>query len=155
MELCRFFNLWFTVGSILEAVLAYFVLPSEVLGGDSVSWRYLIAFSSAPILLLSLAFPLIRESPQWLVSAGKTAQVTALVDAMYAQQRLRRTADIVLAPEAQRGRLWTLFESQYVRRSMLFCFIWFATNLVYYGNALCQRKDFCQTHARTYTGLAM
>lgn len=44
-----------------------------------------------------------------------------------------RTAAITSGIEVKRGRIVSLFERTYIRRTILFCLIWFSVNLVYYG----------------------
>jgi putative MFS transporter len=122
-----YFNLWFTFGSVLEAILAFVVLPSTLLGPDN-AWRYLVAFSSAPILVLVFAFPFIKESPQWLISAGRLDDANNLIDFMYETNHKTRTADVIHAVEKGRGRIWTLFERAYIRRTILFALIWFCVS---------------------------
>ena len=53
------FLLFFSLGTLLEALLAWLTLPSAW------GWRGLLALSSAPSLLLLLATPLLPESPRY------------------------------------------------------------------------------------------
>ena len=42
-------------------------------------WRWLVAISSAPLLALMLLYPLLPESPYWLLATGRTPEVVALL----------------------------------------------------------------------------
>ena len=42
-------------------------------------WRWLVAISSAPLLALMLLYPLLPESPYWLLATGRTSEVAALL----------------------------------------------------------------------------
>ncbi|KAK9841410.1 hypothetical protein WJX74_005255 [Apatococcus lobatus] len=79
---------FWTVGTVVEAGLAWLVLYP-------LGWRWLLALSSLPLFLLTLLFPLLPESPFFLVSVGRTAA---------AQQVLQRVAHINGRP-LPKGRL--------------------------------------------------
>ncbi len=121
-----FFNLWFTLGTLIEAVLAYLVLTS-------LGWRWLVGLSSLPILLLSVAFPFIRESPQYLSGdAARKPELLTMLDTLYAYGGKKREHDVAIV-ETRRGNVRDLFAPDLIRRTILFCLIWFCTNLVFYG----------------------
>ncbi|CAI7839196.1 unnamed protein product, partial [Closterium sp. NIES-54] len=65
-------SLFWTVGSVAEAALAWAVLP--VLG-----WRWLIVLSSLPLLLLLLLFPLLPESPRYLLVKSRPLDALAVL----------------------------------------------------------------------------
>ncbi|CAL8465087.1 g4622 [Coccomyxa elongata] len=66
---------FWTVGSMLEAALAWAILTDW-------GWRWLVALSSLPLLCLLLLYPLLPESPYWLVAAGRTADAQALLQSI-------------------------------------------------------------------------
>ena len=183
------FNLWFTFGSLVEAILAFLVLPT-------LGFRWLIGLSSLPILLLSFAFPFVRESLQWLVAAGKSEVSDAIfffawavrtdmslndslkkevireLDTMYGYsgrvREVRRDLiflvrrkpkqalqdDVMLDKPAEgRGNILNLFRTEYLRRTVLFCLIWFCVNLVYYGwySRLAHRQLFSLSHCLSFS----
>ncbi|WVZ66420.1 hypothetical protein U9M48_015637 [Paspalum notatum var. saurae] len=67
------FHVSWTVGTVLEALLAWAVMP--VLG-----WRWLLALSSAPCIVLLVFFPLTPESPRYLCSRGRTMDATVILE---------------------------------------------------------------------------
>ncbi len=56
----------------MQAALAWAILTE-------LGWRWLVALSSLPLLCLLLLYPLLPESPYWLVAAGRTADAQALL----------------------------------------------------------------------------
>jgi len=55
---------WWSVGTVLEAGLAWLILPT-------LGWRWLLVISALPLLLVLLGLLLLPESPRYLLSAGK------------------------------------------------------------------------------------
>ena len=63
---------FWTVGSVAEAGLAWAVL-------GTLGWRWLVALSSLPLLLLACLIPFVPESPFFLVAAGRTDEAAAVL----------------------------------------------------------------------------
>ena len=59
-------------GTVFEALLAWAVMPT-------LGWRWLLALSALPLLLLLALYPLLPESPHWLVAQGRYAEAEALL----------------------------------------------------------------------------
>ena len=57
-----FFFLFFSVGGVMEAGLAYLLMPD---------WRALLLVTALPSVALVLVFPLVPESPRFLVVRGR------------------------------------------------------------------------------------
>jgi hypothetical protein len=55
-----------------QAGLAWAILSSW-------GWRWLVAISSVPLLMLMLLYPLLPESPYWLLATGQTGRAQALL----------------------------------------------------------------------------
>ncbi|TVU38323.1 hypothetical protein EJB05_11686 [Eragrostis curvula] len=79
------FTCSWTVGTILEALLAWAIMP--ILG-----WRWLLALSSLPCFILLVFFGLTPESPRYLCSKGKISE------AMLVLGRIARINNKVLPP---------------------------------------------------------
>lgn len=78
-----------TVGTMLEACLAWAVLPT-------LGWRWLLGLSAVPMLLLLAAYPLLPESPYWLCAKGRHQE---------AEGEVLKMAD---CGAAQGERTWTV-----------------------------------------------
>ncbi len=83
---------FFSFGFVGAALIGYFVIP-----GHPDAWRWVLAFTAAPILMLLWWRRALPESPRWLVSAGRAAEAEAIVAAM--EQSVAR-AGHVLPPVA-------------------------------------------------------
>ncbi|XP_010927138.1 organic cation/carnitine transporter 7 isoform X1 [Elaeis guineensis] len=69
------FSFFWTIGTILEASLAWVVMPS-------LGWRWLLVFSSAPSFLLLLFYGFVPESPRYLCMKGRTADAMVVLESM-------------------------------------------------------------------------
>ncbi|GKV26814.1 hypothetical protein SLEP1_g36044 [Rubroshorea leprosula] len=71
------FSAFWTVGTIFEASLAWFVMPK-------LGWRWLLALSSLPSLLLLLFYGVTPESPRYLCLKGRR------IDALNVLEKIAR-----------------------------------------------------------------
>ncbi|XP_078173840.1 organic cation/carnitine transporter 7-like [Carex rostrata] len=69
------FSGFWAVGTILEASLAWLVMPGF-------GWRWLLALSSLPSFALLLFFPITLESPRYLCMKGRTNDATQVLTTM-------------------------------------------------------------------------
>ncbi|KAA0037214.1 organic cation/carnitine transporter 7 [Cucumis melo var. makuwa] len=67
------FSAFWTVGTILEASLAWIVMPK-------LGWRWLLAFSSFPSFLLLLFYQSTPESPRYLCLQGRTSDAAIILE---------------------------------------------------------------------------
>ncbi|KAL5718029.1 Organic cation/carnitine transporter 7 [Ranunculus cassubicifolius] len=67
------FSTFWTVGTILEASLAWLIMPT-------LGWRWLLALSSLPSFILLLFYAYVPESPRYLCLKGRTAEALAVLD---------------------------------------------------------------------------
>ncbi|KAH0459478.1 hypothetical protein IEQ34_012292 [Dendrobium chrysotoxum] len=77
------FSFCWSLGTILEASLAWVIMPN-------LGWRWLLALSSVPVLLLLLFYGFTPESPKYLCTKGRTA------DAMHVLENMARMNSMVL-----------------------------------------------------------
>ncbi|VAH35876.1 organic cation/carnitine transporter 7 isoform X1 [Triticum urartu] len=66
---------FWTVGTIFEASLAWVVMPKY-------GWRWLLALSSVPSLLLLLFYAITPESPRFLCMKGRTMEAVDVLEKM-------------------------------------------------------------------------
>ncbi|KAH7515230.1 hypothetical protein FEM48_Zijuj10G0004900 [Ziziphus jujuba var. spinosa] len=67
------FSAFWTVGTIFEASLAWFVMPT-------LGWRWLLALSSLPSSLLLLFYSVAPESPRFLCLKGRTTEALIVLE---------------------------------------------------------------------------
>ncbi|XP_059456253.1 organic cation/carnitine transporter 7 [Corylus avellana] len=67
------FSAFWTLGTILEASLAWFVMPR-------LGWRWLLALSSLPSALLLLFYRVTPESPRYLCLKGRTSDAISVLE---------------------------------------------------------------------------
>ncbi|KAJ0021400.1 hypothetical protein Pint_32417 [Pistacia integerrima] len=67
------FSAFWSVGTVLEAALAWLVMPRR-------GWRWLLALSSLPSLLLLLFYRMTPESPRYLCLKGRTAEARLILE---------------------------------------------------------------------------
>ncbi|XP_024535954.1 organic cation/carnitine transporter 7 [Selaginella moellendorffii] len=75
------FSVFWTLGSILEAILAWTIMPR-------LGWRWLLGVSSTPLLFLLIFYPLVPESPRYYAAKGDTASALAILKKMAAANKL-------------------------------------------------------------------
>ncbi|KAK8968615.1 Organic cation/carnitine transporter 7 [Platanthera guangdongensis] len=69
------FSLCWSFGTILEASLAWVVIPA-------LGWRWLLALSSFPSLLVLIFYRLTPESPRYLCTKDRTADAVEVLESM-------------------------------------------------------------------------
>uniref|UniRef100_M4CBA5 Major facilitator superfamily (MFS) profile domain-containing protein n=1 Tax=Brassica campestris TaxID=3711 RepID=M4CBA5_BRACM len=67
------FSGFWTVGTILEASLAWLIMPS-------LGWRWLLALSSIPSSLLLMFYKWTPESPRYLILQGRKAEALSILE---------------------------------------------------------------------------
>uniref|UniRef100_A0A1D1Y3B9 Organic cation/carnitine transporter 7 n=2 Tax=Anthurium amnicola TaxID=1678845 RepID=A0A1D1Y3B9_9ARAE len=82
--MCIFSGFW-TVGTILEASIAWAIIP--VLG-----WRWLLVLSALPSFFLLLFYVMVPESPRYLCMKGRT------LDALHVMEKIARVNQTTLPP---------------------------------------------------------
>lgn len=68
-----FVSVWWSIGTIFEALLAMAVMPS-------LGWRYLLGLSATPLLIILAFFPTLPESPRFLMVNGQPGRARLVLE---------------------------------------------------------------------------
>lgn len=109
---------------------AYFVCYAlSSLHADA--WRWMLATSAVPCLLMVPLRLTLPESPLWLVAMGRQGEASRII-----QRRLGTQVDIPVAPaasEVHRVRWHMLFSSRWRRRSIVACVFFTCQTIPYFA----------------------
>ncbi len=121
---------FWALGTVAAAALAWLIIPQF----PEIGWRYLLAASALPGLIVFWIRRAMPESPRYLLIKG---------DADGARQVLQRVAQEngvnlyigTLAVEAAHTQvpLRTIFTRQYLSQTLMTTLVWFSLSLAYYG----------------------
>ncbi|CAM8951218.1 unnamed protein product [Rhodiola kirilowii] len=67
------FSVFWTVGTVLEASLAWLIMPT-------LGWRWLLALSALPSSLLLIFYRIAPESPRYLCTQGRISEARAILE---------------------------------------------------------------------------
>ncbi|KAK9097631.1 hypothetical protein Sjap_023128 [Stephania japonica] len=84
------FSAFWTLGTILEASLALFIMPT-------LGWRWLLALSSLPSLVLLLFYCIAPESPRYLCLQGRTTEALAILEKVATMNHVKLPPGILVS----------------------------------------------------------
>lgn len=126
-------EVFWAVGTCVEVVLALLVMPSPALG-----WRWLLGFSSIPLLLFTLACKWLPESARYNVLSGHTDRaLDTLKDIAKQNGTELPPGRLISSKQEKRGRIRDLFKTtEMAKTTVLLWLIWFNCSFAYYGVVL-------------------
>uniref|UniRef100_A0A914EPS9 Major facilitator superfamily (MFS) profile domain-containing protein n=1 Tax=Acrobeloides nanus TaxID=290746 RepID=A0A914EPS9_9BILA len=124
---------FWAVGACFEAILALFIM-------ETWGWRWLLFFSSMPLLCFAISCFWLPESARYLMSSGKTDLAYETLQRVAKQNGKSLPKGNLVAttnhnPE-QRGHISNLFVNDLWKTTLLLWFIWIVNAFGYYGVVL-------------------
>ncbi|KAL9153858.1 hypothetical protein ABFS82_10G075600 [Erythranthe guttata] len=142
------FSSFWTVGTILEAALAWIVVPSF-------GWRWLLALSSVPSFIVLVLYCLAPESPRFLCAKGRINEARNILEKAASVNRKLLPSGILVSDQRQddsentsllsprtdnaksgSSSLLILFSRKLIRTNLLLWLLFFGNTFSYYGIVL-------------------
>ncbi|KAL2100506.1 hypothetical protein ACEWY4_004900 [Coilia grayii] len=139
-------EIFWALGAVFEVLLAMLVMPT-------LGWRWLLAFSIAPLVLFAALCFWLPESARYDVLAGNTLKAMTTLKRIAATNGMEMPKGrLITDRQDERGKIKDLLTPEYRRTTILLWFIWFANAFAYYGlilltTELFQAGDICGVHA--------
>ncbi|MBI9050658.1 MAG: MFS transporter [Anaerolineaceae bacterium] len=118
---------FWAVGTIIAAGLAWLIVPNF-------GWRWLLAISALPGVIIFFFRRHVPESPRYLMVKGRTAEAKEVLDQVAAENGVTMP-EFELAPirTDASNKVSQLWNPQLRRTTLLLWVIWFCISLGYYG----------------------
>ncbi len=144
-------QLFWTLGALLEAVLAWAIIPAY---DHSYSWRILMVVSAILPLLTATFYIVLPESPRYLLVTGKREEAAQILrDVARANgHEYPEELDLVVRDDGgnrHQGELKMLLHPAILGTTFLLLIIWCTDTFVYYGSAFITPKVFENTSLYT------
>lgn len=132
-------EIFWAIGSVFEVGLALLVMPV-------LNWRWLLAFSSLPLLFFTLACAWIPESPRYNVLSGHPNEAHATLQRIAKENgKDMPVGKLICNRQKHRGRIQDLFATkELTKTTLLLWIIWFNCSFSYYGLVLLTTELFQQ-----------
>lgn len=141
-------EVFWAVGTCFEVLLALIVMPT-------LGWRYLLAFSSLPLLIFSLCCWWLPESARYNVQCGHTEKAYATLKKIAVDNNVPMPMGKLYTINVQqkRGQIADLFKTKEIKwTTILLWLIWFNCAFAYYGIVLMTTELLQQEQPATSDG---
>ncbi|XP_048114474.1 synaptic vesicle 2-related protein-like isoform X3 [Alosa alosa] len=135
-------EVFWALGAVFEVLLAMLVMPT-------LGWRWLLAFSTIPLVLFTTLCFWLPESARYDVLTGNSQKALVTLKRIAEDNRAELPKGRLIANrQDDRGKIQDLFTPEYRMTTILLWFIWFANAFAYYGlvlltTELFQAGDIC------------
>ncbi|WP_328293009.1 MFS transporter [Kineococcus sp. NBC_00420] len=117
---------FWALGWTLAALVGYLLVPASEDG-----WRWALALGALPAVYAVVVRRGLPESVRFLLSKGRTAEATAVVEEFEAAAGVRPAGDLVPDPRPVGGH--GIWHPTLRRRTLGLWLVWFFVNFSYYG----------------------
>jgi MFS family permease len=130
-------NLFWSFGACLEVLLAIVLMPT-------LGWRWLLGFSSLPLLVFAMFCVWLPESARFHLASGQTDQALETLKRISVENKVPLPEGKLQAvnSDMKRGQLADLLSKEHRKTSLILWFIWFANAFSYYGIVLLTTEMF-------------
>ncbi|KAL6985056.1 hypothetical protein U1Q18_018435 [Sarracenia purpurea var. burkii] len=88
------FQAFWSVGTVFQAALAWIVMPG-------LGWRWLVALSSLPCIIVLLSYVLIPESPRYLCMKGRMSEAQTVLEKVAALNKTKLPPGILVSDQSE------------------------------------------------------
>lgn len=138
---------FWALGTVVAAGLAWLLVPR-------LGWRWLLAISAVPGIIIYFIRRYVPESPRYLLISGREQEALAVLNQVAKENGASvRFAALAPVPRTTRVTVTALWRGPYARITLMLWIVWFAISLGYYGVFIWLPRIFVQqgfTFLRTY-----
>ena len=121
---------FWALGTIVAATLAWLIIPRW----PEMGWRFLLAASAVPGLLVFWLRRTIPESPRFLMLRGREEEARDVLARIARENGVEVEIGALAAePQQSKAPLRTIFDRVYRPRTLMLTAVWFLLSLGYYG----------------------
>ncbi|MFQ5871226.1 MAG: MFS transporter [Candidatus Geothermarchaeales archaeon] len=122
---------FWAVGTVVAAGIAFLVTGAV---GATPGWRYLLAISAAPGLVIFLIRRYIPESPRYLVLQGRESEAREVLRRVAAENAVDiEVGEITAEEKTTKFTVSALWIGRFVKTTLMLWVAWFTISIGYYG----------------------
>ncbi|MFQ5950632.1 MAG: MFS transporter [Candidatus Geothermarchaeales archaeon] len=125
---------FWALGTVVAAGIAFLVTSAV---GATPGWRYLLAISAAPGIVIFLIRRYVPESPRFLVLRGKESEAREVLRKVAAQNAVEiDVGEISAEARTTKFTVSALWTSRFVKTTFMLWVAWFTISIGFYGVAI-------------------